>query len=256
VALVPRLHLRNVLLALVAATVLPGAVLPSGAWAQELPEPQPVPPLAPIDAPDAISTRLIPVPAGCAAPPVEQVVFVGTMVTGDAVTARFAIDSIRSGTADGFGLDGLIDVRYGDEVRFLDVDTTYVVGASVDPVSGVLASTVRSPAPLFGGNEIAGVNDSAVDCPQLSDPTRTLLADGTGVESGVLTPLRNAKRDILIALLQPLGVAFLILVGLVAVKLLIFAMGRSLRDLGAAEAMPRRRRHNRKSDYRTVDDTF
>lgn len=210
--------------------------------AQELPEPVPAPALPPIAEPNAVSTRLVPVPVGCAAPPVEQVVFVGTMVVADTSTARFAIESVRSGSATGFEVGGLIDVRYGDEVRFLDPDTSYIVGAAVDPTNRVLASAVREPAPLFGGNEIAGVDNSDVQCPRLADPIRTLMADGTSVESGVLTPLRDAKGDILRALLQPVGVAFLILLGLVAVKLLIFAMGRSLRDLGSPRA-PRGRRH-------------
>jgi hypothetical protein len=211
--------------------------------AQELPEPVPIPALPPIADPNAASTRLVPVPVGCAAPPLEQVVFIGTMVLSDTSTARFAIQSIRSGSVAGFEVGGLIDVRYGDEVRFLDVDSTYIVGAGVDPATGVLSSAVRSPAPLFGGNEIAGIDDSDVDCPRLGDPVRTLTIDGTSIESGVLTPLRNAKGDIARAVLQPIGVAFLILVGLAAIKLLLFAMGRSLRDLGSEERPARRRRH-------------
>lgn len=232
------------LVALAAAACATAPIATAPVAAQELPEPVPVPALPPIAEPGAASTRLIPVPAGCASPPQEQVVFVGTMVLGDTSTARFAIQSIRSGSATGFEVGGLIDVRYGDEVRFLDVDTTYIVGAGVDPVSHVLASAVRAPAPLFGGNEIAGIDDSDVECPRLGDPVRTLLTDGTSVESGVLTPLQNAKGDILRALLQPIGVAFLILLGLSAVKLLVFAMGRSLRDLGSVERLPRRRRHD------------
>jgi hypothetical protein len=225
--------------------------IPLSVIAQELPAPLPMPPLPPISDPNAVSTRLVPVPTGCAAPPVEQVVFIGTMVVSDGSTARFAIESVQSGTAAGFEVGGLIDVRYGDEVRFLDVDTAYIVGAAIDPEFHVLASAVRSPAPLFGGNEIAGVDDSDVTCPRLADPVRTLTIDGTSVESGVLTPLRDAKGAILRAVLQPLGVAFLVLVGLVALKLLLFAMGRSLRDLGSGDRAPRRRRH-------TVDqiDTF
>lgn len=231
----------------------------SSAGAEELPDPLPPPALPPIAAPDAASTRLVPVPVGCAAPPVEQVVFIGTMVLRDTTTARFAIESIRSGSATGFEVGGLIDVRYGDEVRFLDVDTSYIVAAAVDPVARVLASTVREPAPLFGGNEIAGVNDSDVQCPQLEDPVRTLMTDGSSVESGVLTPLVDAKWDLAVAVLQPIGVAFLVLLGLAAVKLLIFALGRSLRDMGGGDRPARRRRHipadsDDVNDYLPVDE--
>jgi hypothetical protein len=117
------------------------------------------------------------------------------------------------------------------------------VGAALDPTLHVLASRVREAAPLFGGNEVAGVNDSDVECPRVPDPVRTLDADGGSVESGVLHPLLDAKGDIVRALLQPAAVAFAILVGLVALKLLLFAMGRSLRDLGS-DRPDRRRRHD------------
>lgn len=230
--------------ALLAGAVAVAAVAaPRVALAEDLPDPLPVPSLPPIDDPAAVSSRLVPVPAGCAAPAIEQVVFIGTMVLNDATTARFAIDSVRSGSVDGFAVGGLIDVRYGDEVRFLDRDEVYIVGAAVDPELGVLASAVREPAPLFGGNEIAGVDDSDVDCPQVESPVRTLRADATNVESGVLSPLADAKGDLVRAVLQPVGVAFLVLLGLVIVKHLLFALGRSLRDLGTVEAPERRRRH-------------
>jgi hypothetical protein len=69
-----------------------------------------------------------------------------------------------------------------------------------------------------------------------------LLLDGTSVESGVLTPLRDAERQMLRAVLAPVGVAFLVLLGLVAVKHLFFALGRSLRDLGSTDRPSRRDR--------------
>jgi hypothetical protein len=234
--------LRSALGALL-LTAVAGGTIAGAAVAEELPDPVPVPSLPPIDDPNATSARLVPVPAGCAAPALEQVVFIGTLVVADAVTARFAVDSVRSGSTSGFEVGGLIDVRYGDEVRFLDRDDSYIVGAGVDPTTHVLSSTVREPAPLFGGNEIAGVNDSDVQCPRLASPIRTLRADGTSVETGVLTPLTHAKGRILRALLEPAAVAFLVLVGLTTLKLLLFAMGRSLRDLGS-DRPDRRRRHD------------
>lgn len=227
----------------IGASTLIGLSMHATVAAGDLPAPVPVPSLPPIAAPGAESARLVPVPVGCAAPAEEQVVFVGTMVVADTATARFAVQSVRSGSTDGFEVGGLIDVRYGEEVKFLDVDSTYIVGAGVDPALRVLASTVREPAPLFGGNEVAGVNDSDVECPRLSDPIRTLDADGTSVESGVISPLLAAKGDIARAILQPAGAAIAILIGLVALKLLVFAMGRSLRDLGS-DRPDRRRRHD------------
>jgi hypothetical protein len=229
----------------VGAAVAVGSVLlaPGATSAGVVPDPIPVPSLPNIANPTAESARLVPVPAGCTAPPEEQMVFVGTLVTNDMSTGRFQVERVRAGSVDGFAVDGLIDVRYGDEVRFLDRGTSYLVGAAVDPAVGVLSSRVSESAPLFGGNEIAGVDDSDVACPRFEDPVRTLLADNTSVESGVLSPLGDAKGQILRAFLDPLAVAFAILCGLVLVKHLFFAMGRALRDLGSRESAERDRQH-------------
>ena len=62
------------------AVVASSAVWARPAAAQELPEPVPVPALPPIADPNAASTRLVPVPVGCAVLPLEQAVFIGTMV--------------------------------------------------------------------------------------------------------------------------------------------------------------------------------
>ena len=219
--------------AVVVASVGVGLALSGTASAVELPSPMPVPSLPPIEDPTAVSTRLVPVPAGCPSPDIEQVVFVGSVVLNDASTARFRVDQVRSGTVEGFAVGGLIDIRYGDETRFLEVDERYIVGAGIDPEFGVLASTVREPAPLFGGNEVAGVDDSDSDCPSVEAPIRTLLADGTTIESGLLSPLEGARAQIVRAIVEPLGVAFLVLLVLVAVKHLVFALGRSLGNLGS-----------------------
>jgi hypothetical protein len=234
--------LRTAVLAFAASAFV--ALAPSMAHADPLPEPQPVPSLPAIDDPDAVSTRLIPVPAGCAAPDVEQAVFIGTLTVADANTARFSVEQVRSGSVEGFVVDGLIDIRYGDETRFLEAGRRYIVGAGLDPELGVLASTVRTPSPLFGGNEIAGVDNGDVTCPDVESPIRTLLDDASSVESGVLSPLKGAGTDILRAVLEPVGVAFVVLLGLVLVKHLVFALGRSLRDLGR-DREPRERRRRR-----------
>lgn len=227
--------------AVVAFSVLAG--WPQGqAMAGELPDPVPVPSLPPIEDQEADSARLIPVPAGCVAPSVEQVVFIGKMIINDAVTGRYQVEQVLSGSIEGFSVGGMIDVRYGDEVRFLSVDQRYIVGAAVDPEARVLASTVRAPAPLFGGNEIAGADDADVDCPRVDTPVRTLLLDGSSVETGVLTPLKDAEKRVVRAILAPVGAAFLVLLGLVVVKHLFFALGRSLRDLSRTDRPTRRQR--------------
>lgn len=218
--------------------------IPAFAAATPLPDPQPVPSLPPIEQPDGPSTPLIVAPPGCAVPQTEQAVFIGTLLVSDAVTARFRVDQIRSGTVEGFAVNGMVDVRYGDEVRFLEPNTRYIVGAGTDPVSGVLVSRVRPAAPLFGGNDVATADDSDVECPSIEDPVRTLTMGSTSIDSGVLTPLAGAKGDLLLAIVQPFGIAFAVLVGLVALKLLIFALGRMIRDLNAPVERVRRDREH------------
>lgn len=204
--------------------------------AGDLPDPVPVPVLPAIDttsggASGGVATRIIPLPAGCAAPPIEQAVFVGTLALRDATTARFTVDRLRSGSLEGFALGGQVDIVFGDEVRFLVDGAQYIVGTGIDAEQRALVSTVREPAPIFGGSEVVGVNSSEVACPTIDDPVRTLNIDGSDVESGVLAPLDGKGWMLLRAVLQPLGAALLVVLGLVVMKHLVFALGRALRDL-------------------------
>ena len=168
--------------------------------------------------------------------------FVGTVTVTDTVTARYEVLQVLSGSTAGFEVGRLIDVRYGDDVRFLETGTSYIVGAGLDQDAGVLYSNVRPPAPLYGGSDVAGLNVSDVDCPRVEDPVRTLTIEGISVESGVITPLSRAKGDLLHAILDPLAVAFVVILGLVALKLLIFTVARAVRDIGSERGVSRRRR--------------
>ena len=190
---------------------------------------------------------LVVVPAGCALPQAAEVVFEGLIIAANSTTARFEVQRVLAGSLDGRErAPGVIDVQYGEEVRFLEVGMAYIVGAGADDATGTLGSKVRDPAPLFGGDAVIGMNDSDVDCPRVEDPIRTLLPDGTSVESGVFTPLDGKGDALLRAVFLPLGVALAILIGLVLLKQLMFAVGRSLRDLGDPPPTPQRvRRHLR-----------
>ena len=202
-------------------TVAPAVIGP------QLPE-QEVPP--PLVDPLVASAPLVAVPAGCVAPPSPVAVFVGTLAAADSTTGRFAVEQIRAGSLDGYAANTIVDVRYDDDIRFLHTGEQYLVGAARDPLLGVLRSKVRLPAPLFGGDAVIGVNDTDLHCPRVEDGVKTLLVDGRGVDSGVLAPLKTAKKTMLKAVLKPLGIAFGILVVLASIKLLVFAMVRAARE--------------------------
>ena len=91
----------------------------------------------------------------------------------------------------------MVDVRFGIDTKYLETGTQYLVGASLDPETAVLTSKVRAAEPLFGGDEVIGAAETDVECPVLGDPVRTLLPNGSSVDSGVLTPLTDSKRSLL-----------------------------------------------------------
>jgi hypothetical protein len=234
------------LLLLVAAAVVAG--WPVAAGAQD-------------DPPSDPSGRrpLVEVPPGCDSPPLADVVFVGRVDTIAASlrpgetpspanqTARLRLVQVRAGDASRFSFNGMIDVRYGVDAKYLVEDEEYLVGASVDPGLGVLTSKVREPEPLFGGDEVVGAAETDVDCPPVTDPNRTLNVDGTGLESGVLTPLTDAKPRLLRALLLPLGVALAILFVLVAVRWAITGVGYGVGSAVRIAHEPREVRAARRS---------
>jgi len=201
-------------LALVLVGVGVGLAGPGRASAQEPPPPPPA------EATAASAGRRWPVPApeGCTLPALPDVVFVGTVMDADFQTARYRIDQVRAGDIQPFAYGGLVDVRYGTDAKFLDRGAQYVIGAQVDPSINALSSRVREVEPLFAGDDVIGIAETDVNCPQLADPVRTLDTDGTPVEASVLAPMTNAKGDLLRAVLLPLVVAFAIIFGLVALR--------------------------------------
>ena len=187
-----------------------------------------VPP--PIVGPLVASTPLMVVPAGCNTPPAPVAVFVGTLAAADTTTARFAVQQIRAGSLDGYAVSTIVDVRYNDDIRFLHKGQQYLVGARPDSILGVLTSKVRVAAQLFGGDAVIGIDDTSLRCPRVEDGVKTLLTDGSDIDTGVLAPLKTAKRSVAKAIFKPLAIAFGVLFVLVAIKLLIFAMVRAARE--------------------------
>ncbi len=239
-------RLRHVgLLGLLCATPFVVTLGLSAGAADAAPPPDDPPPatLPPDIAPPQPAVRadsLIPVPAGCPVPEPAAVVFTGTMVGKDDVTevVRYRIDQLRAGSAEPWAVNGLVDVRYGPDYRFLAEGEQYLIGAGLDPTFGVLSSTVRPPEPTFGGNDVVGVDDLAVDCPELDDPIRTLEVDGTSVDSGVLSLMTEDRRLLLSTLAVPTMIVFAVLLALVMLKVFGGLAFRGMFQLGRAAVTP------------------
>lgn len=202
--------------------------------------PATLPPDTPPPEPGLQSGSLIPVPVGCPVPDPADAVFTATMIGKDDVTqvVRFRIDQLRAGSAETWAVDGLIDVRYGPDYRFLAEGEQYLVGIGIDPIYGVPASTVRPPEPTFGGNDVVGVDDLAVDCPRLDDPIRTLQVDGTSVDSGVLSLMTDDRRLLLATLAVPAAIVFAALLALVVLRMFGGLAFRGMFQLGRAAVTP------------------
>jgi hypothetical protein len=184
---------------------------------------------------------LIPLPSGCTAPPPAVAVFVGTLVARATNEARFEVAQIKAGSLEGYASGAIVDVRYEESIFYtLEVGSSYLVGAAPD-ATGALASKVREPKPLFGGDGVIGANDSDVQCPVIEDPVRTLRSDGSEIDVGLLAPLAKSKAVLISAVTRPLAVGFGVLLLLTAVKLLAAATIRALRSGGVYEAEPKQR---------------
>ena len=183
---------------------------------------------------------LVVVPPTCPNPDPAVLAFVGTATGKDdiAQVVRFRIDQLRAGSASDWAVDGLIDIRFGDDYRFLDIGEQYLVGAGFDREYAALSSNVRPPEPSFGGNDVVGVDDSAVECPRVDDPVRTLLVDGTDVDSGVMSLLFDDRRVLLATIAVPTAVAFVALVVLVLFRMFVGLATKGVFQLGRAAVTP------------------
>lgn len=218
----------RVLASVVAAAALVGIGAP-GSILHAAPEPAPAP-AAPADA----RSPLVPTPAGCLAPDPADLAFVGEVVDKDFERVRYEIVQLRAGSTIGYSVKGVIDVLYFDDAKFLEVGEQYLVGARFRPEFGALTSSIRPDEPLFGGNDVIGLEDTDIDCPLIDDPVRTVQPDGAAVDSGVLSPLFDDKRKLFATIGVPTAIAFGVIAALVIVRWLlglgftgIFALGRA-----------------------------
>jgi hypothetical protein len=154
---------------------------------------------------------------GCPVPQEASVVFVGTVSDVDVSTATFVVDQVRYGTLESVVVGATVGVRYGADVKYLEKDTQYLVGAVIDPASLTLSSTVRDTPVLFGGAAVAAAIEQG-RCPDLEAAVRTLLPNGSSIESGVLTPFFDSGWRIMIALILPAILGLVLLLALVWIK--------------------------------------
>jgi len=180
------------------------------------------------------------IPAECEVPQPVVATFVGTLVAADNRTGRFQVEQLRGGTLDSWAAGSLVDVDYGGDVRFLEIEGRYIVGAGVDDATGRLESKVRDPEPLFGGNQVIGIGERDTDCPELEDAVRTLDMDGRSVESGVLAPLRDSSGRLGRAVLLPFVWVFGGLVALAIVANVVRFGGRRMREAWNGQTVSRR----------------
>jgi hypothetical protein len=213
----------------VAVAVLVLSFGASSAYATPEPAPEPAP---------EEQSGFIDVPVGCPVPPPADVAFVGTAVAKDFEKVRYEIVQLRAGSITGYTVDGVVDVLYLDDTKFVDVDEEYLVGARFDPDFGALFSTIRPAAPLFGGNDVIGLNDTDIECPTIDDPVRTVMPDGTSVDSGVISPLLDDKKTLLATLGVPTAIVFAALIGLVLLRKVWHLFLKGIFELGRAAVTP------------------
>ena len=193
---------------------------------------------------------LLDVPVGCAAPDPADVAFIGAAVAKDFEKVRYEILQLRAGSISGYSIEGLVDVLYLDDAKFINLDENYLVGARFDLDLGALLSTIRPDEPLFGGNDVVGLEDTDVECPVIENAVRTVHPDGTSVDSGVLSPLLDNKRTLFATLGVPTAIAFAVLIGLVLLRQAwrhfmrgVFALGRAAVTPAPDHASMRVREH-------------
>lgn len=174
------------------------------------------------------SSAVTTIPAGCPTPMRPQMVFVGELTSLGESTATFRIVQIRAGIPAGYVTADAVEVRYGQDAKFLEVGNRYLVGAASDTYSPILISKVREDAPLFGGDAVIGVGDTGT-CPRIEDPIRTLNEDGSTIDTAVLAPLRGSLPVLVIVVVFAVALSLVVLVAAVMMRTMIRGATRGLR---------------------------
>lgn len=174
--------------------------------------------------PSAVTT----IPTGCPTSDKPQMVFIGELISLGNSTAVYQVLQVRAGIPAGYVTGDRVEVRYGQDVKFLEVGTRYLVGAASDTYSPILISKVREEAPLFGGDAVIGVGDAG-SCPRVEDPIRTLNEDGSAIDTAVLSPLRDSLPVIVVLLLFAVALSLVLLLAAVLMRTMVRGAARGLR---------------------------
>ena len=180
----------------------------------------------------AVSLPLVEVPLGCAPWEVADVVFTGVVAATDSRTARFADLSIRWGDLPGLDPDGTVDIRYGIDVQYLIEGERYLIGASVHPDLGLAYSRVTPEVVDFAGDEIVGVSEDDVVCPEAEDPIVTLMFDGSPVPTPLLGSFLAERSRLVAALVIPAFVVAVVIFLLAMLRVSTEGFVESLRSIG------------------------
>ncbi len=163
------------------------------------------PPTAP--PPSQVLPTTSTLPLNCTEIPPPYIVFEGRITAYQVPTFRFNVDKVVSGTWAG----PLIDVDFVDDAGFMRIGPTYLVAAQVDPATGKLHSKLRTS---FRTQPGPGT------CPG-DDPIITRLANGTPVDTGLLSGMKGRWNKVLLAFLVPSVAVMAGLVLIVSLKHLV-----------------------------------
>jgi hypothetical protein len=135
--------------------------------------------------------------------------FIGEAVSRQGDTVTFAVSAVKLGALDG----RMATVEFSTDSRYLHLGRQYDVSARTAP-RGVAQSFVGGPdAPPRLEARVKADADACF--------TTTRFADGSTVDTGILSPLLAEWRQVLLAVVTPVVAVMLVLALLVMLKRLL-----------------------------------
>lgn len=157
-------------------------------------------------------------------------VFVGRIIDAAGGVGRFVVTTIRSDPKQMLAVGRPVDVRIGADLRFLVYNERYLVAAEHTP-DNALRSKVRQPLPVFGGDQVVGIDDFGPQCPALSDPIVLRNDDGSAIDTGLASGFVDDRRGITRAIVIPVLAVLGALVVIWGIKRLVVYATRGLGEM-------------------------